>query len=132
MTTSLTCGCQCGAIRYRVDGAPNNVTNCHCRMCQKAHGAGVVTWAEFPSVNLSWDETEPTWYRSSDIAERGFCPACGTPLTFRRVGGDATDIALATLDEADALMPEDELWTESQRAWVPVNENLPRHPRGRT
>ena len=54
------------------------------------------------------------------------------PLTFRRVGGDATDIALATLDEADAFMPEDELWTESQRAWVPVNENLPRHPRDRT
>ena len=124
-------GCLCGKIRYRVAGETNNVTNCHCGMCQKAAGAAFVTWAEFPSDAVTWLTEEPVWYRSSDIGKRGFCPSCGTTLNFRYVGGEAIDIAVVTLDDPDAFAPEDELWTESQRAWVPANERLPRYDRER-
>ena len=38
MSTKITGGCQCGAVRYRTEslGRPSI---CHCRMCQKAFGA---------------------------------------------------------------------------------------------
>ena len=32
-------GCQCGAVRYRITGAPLAVYNCHCRDCQRSSGA---------------------------------------------------------------------------------------------
>jgi hypothetical protein len=35
-------GCQCGALRYRLNGAPLAVYNCHCKDCQRFSGAG---WA---------------------------------------------------------------------------------------
>ena len=38
MTTNITGGCQCGAIRFRVDGELGDASICHCRMCQKATG----------------------------------------------------------------------------------------------
>ena len=31
-------GCQCGAVRFRVEGALGDASICHCRMCQKASG----------------------------------------------------------------------------------------------
>jgi hypothetical protein len=34
-----TGGCQCGAVRFRVEGALGDASVCHCRMCQKAFGA---------------------------------------------------------------------------------------------
>ena len=33
-----TGGCQCGAVRFRVEGALGDASVCHCRMCQKAFG----------------------------------------------------------------------------------------------
>ena len=33
-----TGGCQCGAVRFRVEGALGDASICHCRMCQKASG----------------------------------------------------------------------------------------------
>ena len=35
---TITGGCQCGAVRYRVEGELSNPHLCHCRMCQKAAG----------------------------------------------------------------------------------------------
>ena len=32
-------GCQCGAVRFRVDGELGRPSVCHCRMCQKAFAA---------------------------------------------------------------------------------------------
>ena len=31
-------GCQCGKVRFRVEGALGDASICHCRMCQKASG----------------------------------------------------------------------------------------------
>ncbi|MGG2476082.1 GFA family protein, partial [Rhizobium sp. BR5] len=31
-------GCQCGAVRYRIEGGLRYPHLCHCRMCQKASG----------------------------------------------------------------------------------------------
>ena len=31
-------GCQCGAVRFHVEGTLGDASVCHCRMCQKASG----------------------------------------------------------------------------------------------
>jgi len=127
MSTSSEGGCLCGQIRYDIAAAPIRVTNCHCRTCQMASGAAFVTWAEFPADSVNWENAEPKFRTSSDIGERGFCPECGTALTFRFTTGETIDIAVASLDDPGALTPADEIWIESRLDWMPANPNLPQH-----
>ena len=68
----LTGGCQCGAIRYALTAAPTRVSICHCRMCQKAAGAPFASFADINKTDLAWTRGQPSFFRSSTIAERGF------------------------------------------------------------
>ena len=70
----LTGGCQCGAVRYAVTTAPNRVSICHCRMCQKAAGAPFASFADINKTDFAWTKGKPSSFRSSTIAERGFAP----------------------------------------------------------
>jgi hypothetical protein len=125
-------GCLCGAVRFRAEGKPTNVNHCHCRMCQRAGGAPVVTWATFPLKQFKWTKGAPTIRRSSDIAVRGFCSACGTALLWQ---GDAhpdlIDITAGALDKPEAIAPNEHLWTESAVPWLHIHDDLPRHRRSR-
>ena len=118
-------GCLCGHVRFRVTGPANSATNCHCRMCQKAAGAAFVTWAEFSKDNVEWLGAEPTCRASSDAAVRGFCPECGSAVTFEYKGADDIDIAIALFDDPNAFLPEDQLWTRSRVSWVTLEPHLP-------
>ena len=79
----LTGGCQCGAVRYRLEAAPTGANICHCRMCQKASGGPFMAFAGVRPDDLVWTRGAPKVFASSAIAERGFCADCGTPLTYR-------------------------------------------------
>ncbi|HEX2890250.1 GFA family protein [Vineibacter terrae] len=128
-------GCQCGAVRYRLTAPAIWTGFCHCRMCQRAHGAPVVLWVTVPSDGIVFDRGTPVWYRSSAAAERGFCAACGTPLAWKEsqasAGDPGIDIAAATLDDPAAVQPEMHLWCESAVPWLTLADHLPRKPRGR-
>jgi hypothetical protein len=125
-------GCLCGAVRYRAEGPPAHVNHCHCRMCRLGSGSPVVTWVTFARDKLEWTKGAPTIRRSSDIAVRGFCSACGTPLLWQ---GDADaghiDITAGSLDKPEAIAPQDHLWTESAVPWLNVADDLPRYTRSR-
>ena len=86
MTRQVTGGCQCGRIRYRVTGGLGRASLCHCRMCQRA--AGNVFAPLVTARGVTWEAT-PARFASSDIAERGFCRDCGTPLFYAPIGSEA-------------------------------------------
>jgi hypothetical protein len=83
MNLSLEGGCLCGAVRYRISGAPRSADYCHCRMCRRAAGAPVVARLTVANGFFSWTRGEPAVYRSSLDAERFFCRECGTQLALR-------------------------------------------------
>lgn len=122
----LTGGCQCGAVRYRIAAAPVKPHVCHCRMCQKASGAAFMAFAETELGNgFSWTRGQPTWFRSSEAVERGFCAACGTSLHFRYAGSPRLDVSLASLDEPNAIRPAQEFGYESRLDWLDLLGHLP-------
>jgi hypothetical protein len=124
-------GCLCGAVRYRVRGAPIVTTNCHCSMCRGAAGAPFVTWSEFPAEAVAVTKGEAAWYGSSDAAERGFCAHCGTALFFTYIDADTIDVATATLEDPAAFPPQDHIWTDSKVGWIDIDDGLPAYPRER-
>lgn len=121
----LTGGCQCGAIRFAVKTAPVKISICHCRMCQKASGAPFASFADIDREDFAWTKGKPAAFRSSSIAERDFCSACGTPLSFRRIGGPRIEIMTGTFDRPDRVIPTRQFGTESRLGWVVGIANLP-------
>lgn len=65
------------------------------------------------------------------MAERGFCPQCGTPVAFRYNAGQDIDLPSALFDDPETFPPQDELWTASRRSWSRLNPNLTHHAQDR-
>ena len=105
MTTPIhTGGCQCGAVRFSVEGELGDASVCHCRMCQKAFGSYFAPLAGVSREAFEVTRGSIATFRSSDFAERGFCAACGTPLTFRYLTSKRIAISLGSLDLGFKLM----------------------------
>ena len=117
-------GCLCGAIRYRTRGMPMLAEYCHCRMCQKISGAAFSNWMDYPTDRVEWLEGQPHEYRSSSHAFRGFCSDCGSSLTFRSAERpQLITLALNSLDDPDRVSPTQHIYTESQVAWLDLNDD---------
>src|SRR5690606_20357964 len=46
--------CLCGAVGFELLSEPRATTHCHCRMCQKQHGAAFATYASLPESDLRY------------------------------------------------------------------------------
>jgi hypothetical protein len=126
-------GCLCGATRYEVSGSATNLCWCHCRSCRLASGAACVAWGTFPARGFRVTRGELARYRSSAHVLRGFCPRCGTSLTYlhdRRP--DDLDVTLASLDDPAALRPACHIWVSHALPWAAPGDGLPRHAEWRT
>jgi hypothetical protein len=121
-------GCQCGAVRFRVDATPRHTSICHCRMCQKATGGLFGPYANFPSAALTWTRGQRKLFQSSDFIVRGFCGDCGTPLTFEAASGDGDHIGLTigAFDDPSALQPQRQIKAADRIAWVDTLADIPR------
>ena len=75
-------GCQCGAVRFRVESILDDSHICHCRMCQKATGGLFGPYVGARLDTVTWTRGQPSHFQSSNKVRRGFCRGCGTPLTF--------------------------------------------------
>jgi hypothetical protein len=126
--TQLTGGCQCGAVRYAVFATPTHPSVCHCRMCQKAGGGPFMAFAGVRDEQFEFTRGAATIFRSSDIAERGFCGACGTPLTYRLRGSRRTSFTIGSLDRPEAVSPAEQIGVESMSPWMKTLHALPARP----
>lgn len=112
MADSMTGGCQCGRVRYAVEIDSDDAYLCHCRMCQRATGGVSIAFRKVPKSAIDW-EREPDRYRSSPFAQRGFCAACGTPLTFEFDDGMNLDLTVGSFDDPWRFKPTSHFGKES-------------------
>ncbi len=91
--------CLCGAVSYTVKAGPAAQVLCYCDMCRRATGAPVPGFVSVSADAVTWTGN-PTVYRSSDVAERGFCATCGTTLFYRSDGSPTVGLAAGAADMA--------------------------------
>ena len=120
-----TGGCQCGAVRFRVEGALGDASVCHCRMCQKAFGSFYAPLVSVRDAKLIWTRGEPKKFQSSNAAARGFCANCGTPLTYEAPDGIA--IAIGAFDDPTDIVPMVQWGVEAKLPYVDRLPTLPGH-----
>jgi hypothetical protein len=118
-----TGGCQCGAVRFRVEGALSDASVCHCRMCQKAAGNFYLPLVSVRGASLTWTRGEPKRFQSSNAVFRGFCGDCGTPLTYEAPDGVA--LAIAAFDKPQGIVPQIQWGTEAKLPYVDHIPDLP-------
>ena len=123
--TERTGGCQCGAVRFRIKGQLGRPSICHCRMCQKAFGGFFGPLVTAPAGGVEWTRNEPNYFQSSVNIARGFCSACGTPLTYRHPGG--LEIAIGAFDDRSDLAPQIQVNYAARLAWVETIFDQPVH-----
>ena len=74
--------CLCQGVRFEIDGAVSDMTDCHCSMCRKAHGASFVTFVSADPDDFRWVRGEDliTRYNATAALDRPFCRVCGSNL----------------------------------------------------
>ena len=124
--------CLCGDLRFDAQLPSKWMAHCHCSLCQRAHGAGVVTWVGFeaPRVHIHDPEGRLTWFESSPGAERGFCSRCGSTLFFRsRKWAGELHIVRSNFDTPLDREPQVHVYYDTHVAWLPTaDDGLPRKP----
>lgn len=123
--------CLCGAVHYRIEGSAADVTHCHCDSCRRASGAAFVSWFTVRADQVRWGGEGRTLYHSSAAVERGFCPRCGSTLSYRHASDPGLiDLTLATLDAPATLEPASHCWWSEHLPWAEPSRlaGLPCHP----
>jgi hypothetical protein len=116
-------GCQCGAVRFHVEGPLGDASICHCRMCQKAFGSFYAPLVSVRGTKLTWTRGEPKRFQSSNVVKRGFCVECGTPLTYEAPDGMA--LAIGAFDEPEEIAPVIQWGIEAKLPYVDGIPGLP-------
>jgi hypothetical protein len=120
--------CLCAQLQFEYDSPGLWCAHCHCSLCQRAHGAPLVTWVGVAEerFRLGMDSTL-RWYRSSGDSTRGFCTACGSTLFFRseRWPGEI-HIVRSNIEGAIDTPPAGHVHCESGVSWFAFEDTLPR------
>ena len=74
--------CECGRVRYQVDGDIADFSHCHCSQCRRLHGAAYATFAGVAREKFRYLSGEAVIriYASSEFNDRVFCGECGSSI----------------------------------------------------
>ncbi len=126
----VTGGCLCGAVRFEAEVFMSSAYYCHCTMCQKSTGEPFEIGIPIKVGTLRFTKGEPTYYQSSRIGKRGFCPACGSRLLW--VSTDqkdewANNLAVCAIDNPADVRPNTHTYTDTMLPWLEISDGLPRY-----
>ena len=123
--------CLCGGVRYEIEGELHDTQNCHCNMCQKAHGAAFATYAAVDPRDVRFAQGAEliSRYRSSQEAERSFCSRCGSNLMFEpKATPHEAWIAVGGFDSEPPERPGQHIFVDSKAPWYEIGDDLPQYP----
>ena len=82
----MKASCLCGAVEVTAPDH-NEVSVCHCSLCRRWGGGPMFAVHCGHGVSFA-GSAKPRTFRSSEWAERGFCPNCGTHLFYHLLPSD--------------------------------------------
>ncbi len=131
---SLTGGCDCRHIRYRLESQPLFVHCCHCRWCQRETGASFALNAMIEADRVTLLAAEPKFIDTPSASGKGQkiarCPRCRIAVwsNYAGAGPFVHFVRVGTLDEPDHLPPDIHIFTASKQPWVILPPNTPAVP----
>jgi len=127
-------GCDCRAVRYRMETAPLFVHCCHCRWCQRESGASFALNAMIEADRVVELAQPPELVHTPSDSGYGQqvarCPRCRIAVWSHYAGAGPLlkFVRIGTLDDPDALPPDIHIFTASKQPWVLLPEGIPAVP----
>jgi hypothetical protein len=119
--------CLCGAVTYEVKGKLRNAIGCHCTQCRKTTGHYLAaSAADLGDFRLTRDDGL-AWYRSSDMARRGFCSTCGSTLFWQADERPYIAIAAGTLDSPTGIRLEGHIFCADKGDYYDITDGDCQH-----
>jgi len=84
-----------------------------------------MAFASVRREDLRWTRGRPSTFVSSNVAERNFCSACGTPLTYHRLESGSIAVTIGSLDAPEVAHPIEQFGIESELSWISALRTLP-------
>lgn len=125
-----TGGCNCGGVRYEVNGPLRGVIACHCKQCQRASGNFVTATACRRQAFTLVKSATLRWYVAVPGFRRGFCGECGSCLFFEEVGGERVSISAGSLDERQGLRTVAHIFAAEAGEHYTIDDSVPVSPDG--
>jgi hypothetical protein len=127
-------GCDCKAVRYRVETPPLFVHCCHCRWCQRESGASFALNAMIEADRVTLLGAEPEVVDTPSASGKGQkiarCPKCRVAVwsNYSGAGPSVRFVRVGTLDQPDHLPPDIHIFTASKQPWVVLPPGIPAVP----
>jgi len=126
----ITGRCQCGTVKYQVQGELKDFSHCHCSICRKIAGAAFVTWGGVARDEFSYESGADNVgiYSFSEKADSLFCKTCSsTILVDFKPEADMLYITLGTVD-GDIDCPDGfHEFVGSKAPWYEICDDLPQY-----
>lgn len=90
--------CLCGAVTVSATMSRPMLRACHCDMCRQHTSGPFFSIAADPESIIVQGPTAA--FQSSDWAERGFCPTCGSTLWYGTVHDGARNLSAGLFKDA--------------------------------
>lgn len=123
-------GCDCRAVRYRMETPPLFVHCCHCRWCQRESGASFALNAMIEADRVTELGQPPALVDTPSESGSGQfiarCPNCKVAVWSHYAGAGplVKFIRVGTLDNPDLLPPDIHIFTASKQPWVALPEGV--------
>ena len=132
---TMTGGCLCAAVRYRIDAEPLAAFVCHCRACQYVSGGAGANVIIVPrdAVSVTRGELRNYWSVADSGAQIGrrFCEICGTPiLSDLESQPNLLVVKAGSLDDPAGFKPTANLWAAAAQPWHVMDAEIPSFPHG--
>jgi hypothetical protein len=124
-------GCDCRAVRHRLQTAPLFVHCCHCRWCQRESGAAFALNAMIEAdrvIDLGVAPEIVDTPSASGLGQKiARCPRCRVAVWSHYAGSGPVVkfVRVGTLDNPDLLPPDVHIFTASKQPWVVLPERTP-------
>jgi len=124
---TLTGGCLCGGVRYRIDGGYRDVICCHCENCRRTHGhVAAYTALQRSDLTLLSEQTLQWYHDASPDTWRGFCNQCGASLFWdARDGRERVSVAAGSLDDSRDLKTIGHVFVSEAGSYYEIDDGLP-------
>ena len=126
----LSGSCMCGSVLYEITGDCREIIACHCNECRKASGHFTAATATIPENLKLVNEAGLKWYRSSSIAQRGFCQNCGSTLFWKPDSGDRISVYVGTIDGQTKLALSSHIFVEEKGDYYEIEDNVEQYAKG--
>lgn len=117
--------CQCGAVRFRVEGPLRDVAVCHCSVCRRTHG-GPATYTACAIDALHLDAAEALRHYEVAEATYSFCGTCGSQLFWRRPSFAHVSISAGAIEPPTGVKTTRHIFVAHAGDYEDLSTDLPK------